>query len=159
MGVDEAVDDYNVVKSKLGADADTSGSRFNDAFRIARAENQRWVMEREWLEQQQLLSNITPWNDRQLQVVMKRIEISRATPFVEQEGVRASKAVLPPFLQDRQEPSRVQGSLPENTKPRSTWIWIQNALMMRTLEKEQCTPGGQTPNKLFEEKLGGFCWR
>lgn len=41
VGVDEAVDDYNVVKDKLGADADTSGSRFNDAFRIARAENQR----------------------------------------------------------------------------------------------------------------------
>lgn len=41
VGVEEAVDDYDVVKSKLGEDADTSGSRFNDAFRIARAENQR----------------------------------------------------------------------------------------------------------------------
>lgn len=41
VGVDEAVEDYEAVKKKLGADADTSGSRFNDAFRIARAENHR----------------------------------------------------------------------------------------------------------------------
>ncbi|CAM9956840.1 unnamed protein product, partial [Ectocarpus fasciculatus] len=41
VGVDHAVEDYEAVKEKLGADADTSGSRFNDAFRIARAENQR----------------------------------------------------------------------------------------------------------------------
>ncbi|CAM9686326.1 unnamed protein product, partial [Hapterophycus canaliculatus] len=41
VGVNQAVDDYDEVKSKLGPDADTSGSRFNDAFRIARAENTR----------------------------------------------------------------------------------------------------------------------
>lgn len=41
VGVDQAVDDYDEVKAKLGPDADTSGSRFNDAFRIARAENTR----------------------------------------------------------------------------------------------------------------------
>lgn len=41
VGVDEGVNDYEVVKSKLGGDVDTSGSRFNDAFRIARAENSR----------------------------------------------------------------------------------------------------------------------
>ncbi|CAB1100732.1 unnamed protein product [Ectocarpus sp. CCAP 1310/34] len=44
VGVDHAVDDYEAVKEKLGADVDTSGSRFNDAFRIARAENQRQDM-------------------------------------------------------------------------------------------------------------------
>lgn len=41
VGVEEAVEDYEAVKQKLGADVDTSGSRFNDAFRIARAENSR----------------------------------------------------------------------------------------------------------------------
>ncbi|CAN0194942.1 unnamed protein product, partial [Scytosiphon promiscuus] len=41
VGVNQAVDDYDEVKAKLGPDADTSGSRFNDAFRIARAENTR----------------------------------------------------------------------------------------------------------------------
>lgn len=40
--VEHAVADYNAVKQKLGEDVDTSGSRFNDAFRIARAENQRY---------------------------------------------------------------------------------------------------------------------
>lgn len=44
VGVDHAVDDYEAVKEKLGANVDTSGSRFNDAFRIARAENQRQDM-------------------------------------------------------------------------------------------------------------------
>lgn len=39
--VEGAVEDYEVVKETLGQDADTSGSRFNDAFRIARAENLR----------------------------------------------------------------------------------------------------------------------
>ena len=38
--VEKAVDDYEAVK-KLGGDVDTSGSRFNDAFRIALAENKR----------------------------------------------------------------------------------------------------------------------
>eukprot|EP00752_Nemacystus_decipiens_P004539 g4143.t1 len=41
VDVEEAVEDYDAVKRKLGEDVDTSGSRFNDAFRIARAENQR----------------------------------------------------------------------------------------------------------------------
>lgn len=36
-----AVEDYDVVKQRLGEDVDTSGSRFNDAFRIARAEKER----------------------------------------------------------------------------------------------------------------------
>ena len=38
--VDEGVEDYDAVK-RLGENVDTSGSRFNDAFRIARAETQR----------------------------------------------------------------------------------------------------------------------
>lgn len=41
VGVDKAVDDYETVKAKLGENVDTSGSRFNDAFRIAREENKR----------------------------------------------------------------------------------------------------------------------
>ncbi len=41
VGVEKAVDDYETVKAKLGENVDTSGSRFNDAFRIAREENKR----------------------------------------------------------------------------------------------------------------------